>query len=294
MARRGIMVYRAPMCDDSHQDRPPRLRFRKMHGLGNDFVVLDLRGVDMPVGAALARRIGDRRRGIVFDQLVAIGDGRDADAEVAFWNADGSQAQACGNGLRCAARLLMDERGTGRITLRTGRGLLCAEDAGSGLTRVNMGVPQTAWAEVPLARKMDLDALPIEGAPGAVGMGNPHCVFIVADAEAVDLAVRGPRIEHDPLFPERTNVEFVQVIDRQTLRMRVWERGGMITQACGSGACAALVVAARRGLTERRALVRLDGGDLTVDWRADGVWMTGPTTQVFEGEIAPALLADLR
>lgn len=291
MARGGGVVYTPPMRDDSGLSSLTGLRFRKMHGLGNDFVVLDLRGTDMRVTGSLARRIGDRHRGIGFDQLVVIGDGRDADADIAFWNADGSEAQACGNGLRCAARLLMDERGTDRIALRTGRGLLHAESAGDGMTRVNMGPPQTDWAEVPLARAMDLDVLPLDGAPGAVGMGNPHCVFFVPDAEAVDLSTFGPRIEHDPLFPERTNVEVVEVIDRQTLRMRIWERGGIVTQACGSGACAAVVVAARRGLLEREAEVRLDGGALTIDWREDGVWMTGPTAQVFSGEIAPDLLA---
>jgi diaminopimelate epimerase len=155
-----------------------------------------------------------------------------------------------------------------------------------------MGPPQEDWALVPLARAVDdMDALPLAGAPSAVGMGNPHCVFVVADAEAVDLATEGARVEHDPLFPERTNVEFVQVVDDATIRMRVWERGGMITQACGSGACAAAVVTARRGLTGRRVTVRLDGGDLAIDWRADGVWMTGPVASVFEGVLDPAMLA---
>jgi diaminopimelate epimerase len=137
---------------------------------------------------------------------------------------------------------------------------------------------------------MDLDALPLAGNPGAVGMGNPHCVFIVEDAEAVDVADIGRRVEHDPLFPERSNVEFVEVIDRETIRMRVWERGGMVTLACGSGACAAAVVTARRGLTGRRVTVRLDGGELGIDWRDDGVWMTGPTARVFDGRLAADFL----
>ncbi len=140
---------------------------------------------------------------------------------------------------------------------------------------------------------MDLDDLPLPGRPGAVGMGNPHCVYIVPDAETVDVAGIGARTEHDPLFPERTNVEFVEVIDRETIRMRVWERGGMITLACGSGACGAAVVTARRGLTGRRVTVRLDGGPLEIDWRDDGVWMTGPTTLVFEGTLAAGYLAAL-
>jgi diaminopimelate epimerase len=181
----------------------------------------------------------------------------------------------------------MEETGARALDLRTGRGVLRAEAAEGGLIRVNMGPPQQRWDEVPLARDLDIDRLPLEGAPGAVGMGNPHCVFVVPDAEAVDVAGRGARVERDPLFPERTNVEFVQVVDPGTVRMRVWERGGGITQACGSGACAAVVVTARRGLTGRRVIVRLDGGELLIDWREEGVWMTGPTARVFEGRLAP-------
>ncbi|MBP7243499.1 diaminopimelate epimerase [Amaricoccus sp.] len=274
------------MNDDSDD-----LRFLKMHGLGNDFVVIDARGRRDPVTPAVARTLGDRRRGVGFDQLAVIRDGDEgADARIDFWNADGSAAAACGNATRCVARLLMDEAGAGTLRLRTGRGLLIAEAAGGGLIRVNMGAPQLGWDEIPLARAVDVDALPLDGSPGAVGIGNPHCIFVVPDAEAVDLAALGPRFEHDPLFPERTNVEFVQVIDPTTIRMRVWERGGMITLACGSGACAAAVVTARRGLTDRRVAVRLDGGELGIDWREDGVWMTGPTALVYEGRIAPELL----
>ena len=268
-----------------------------MHGLGNDFVVIDARphhgaGAD-PMTPALARALGDRHRGVGFDQLAVVRPGLGVAAEVDFWNSDGSIADACGNATRCVARLLMAETGARALDLRTGRGILHAEDAGNGLTRVNMGRPELRWDEVPLARAMDLDVLPLPGSPGAVGMGNPHCVFIVPDAEAADVAGIGATVEHDPLFPERTNVEFVEVIDRDTIRMRVWERGGMITLACGSGACAAAVVTARRGLTGRRITVRLDGGPLDIDWRDDGVWMTGPTTLVFEGTLAADYLAAL-
>ena len=267
------------------------LRFLKMHGLGNDFVVIDARAGGEPVTPALARALGDRNRGVGFDQLAVIRQAADADAEIDFWNADGSRADACGNATRCVARVLMRETGAAALDLRTGRGVLRAEEAGGGLIRVNMGPPRLSWDAVPLARAMPLDPLPLEGAPAAVGMGNPHCVFVVDDAEAVDLARLGPRIERDPLFPERTNVEFVQVIDRATLRMRVWERGGTPTLACGSGACAAVVATARRDLTGRQATVRLDGGELAIDWRDDGVWMTGPATLVFEGRLAPGFPA---
>ena len=269
------------------------LRFLKMHGLGNDFVVIDARGNAAPITAGLAHALGDRHRGVGFDQLAVLRDDAAADAAVEFWNPDGSRADACGNASRCVVRLLAEETGRDRFALRTGRGVLTAEAVGNGQFRVNMGPPVLDWSGIPLARDIALDPLPIDGAPAAVGMGNPHCVFVVADAEAVDLAGRGAEIERHLLFPERTNVEFVEVIDRETIRMRVWERGGMITLACGSGACAAAVVTASRGLTERHVTVRLDGGDLEIDWRDDGVWMTGPAARVFEGTLSAEFLEGL-
>lgn len=270
------------------------LPFVKMHGLGNDFVVIDQRGRQGIVDASLARALGDRHRGVGFDQLVTIDAAADADARLTFWNSDGSQAGACGNGTRCVARLLMEETGVQRLTLRTERGLLAAEDAGDGLTRVNMGPPQLLWSEVPLARDLPTDRLPIEGEPAAVGMGNPHCIFFVEDAEAVDLAARGPQIEYHPLFPERTNVEFASVIGHDHLRMRVWERGAGITLACGSGTCATAVAASRRALTGRHVTVEVDGGALFVDWTDDGVWLTGPTAHVCDGRLSAAFLAHVR
>ena len=266
------------------------LPFLKMHGLGNDFVIIDARGSQNPVTASLARAVGDRFFGVGFDQLVVLRDSDEADIAVDFWNSDGSAADACGNASRCVSRLIMDETGKDHLTLRTGRGLLQAVDAGNGLIGVNMGHPQLVWNEIPLAGDVDIDALPIEGAPGAAGMGNPHCVFVVDDAEAVPLETIGPKIEHHPLFPERTNVEFIQILDRENIRMRVWERGGMITKACGSGACAAAVVAHRKGLTDRKVTLHLDGGDLLIEWRDDGVWMTGPTQLVFSGRLDPDFL----
>jgi diaminopimelate epimerase len=169
--------------------------------------------------------------------------------------------------------------------------LLAAEDAGDGLTRVNMGQPQFDWDEVPLARPLDPLHLPLPGEPVALGMGNPHCVFFVPDAEAVDVAAQGAQIEHDPLFPQATNVEFVSLTAPDRLRMRVWERGTGITLACGSGTCATAVAAHLRGLTGRQVTVDVDGGTLEIDWRDDGVWMTGPTATVFGGVLTPAFLA---
>lgn len=262
----------------------------KMHGLGNDFVVIDGRARLMSMTAALARALGDRWRGVGFDQLAIIEADADADAALVFYNSDGSRSAACGNATRCVARYLMNETGAKAVTLRTGRGLLACEDAGDGLTRVNMGAPLLEWADIPLARAVDTLHLPIDGDPVATGMGNPHCSFFVGDAEAIDLATKGAEIEHHPLFPKRTNVQFCHMVAPDHLRIRVWERGAGVTLASGSSSCAVVVAAARRGLTARKATVTLDGGDIAIDWRHDGVWMTGPTAHVFDGDLTASFL----
>ena len=267
---------------DMNGDLKGGLRFRKMHGLGNDFVIIEARGADDPMSPALARAIGDRRRGVGFDQLAIMLDDDEADAGIVFWNADGSTAGACGNASRCLGWILMEETGRDNAVIRTERGMLGCRRIGD-LVEVNMGEPQLRWLDIPLAVKMETKTLTLPDGPAAVGMGNPHCVFFVADAEATKVEKQGPLFEVHPLFPERTNVEFAQVIDRQTIRLRVWERGAGETLACGSGACATAVAAHRRGLTDAKVMIRLNGGDLTVDWREDGVYMTGPTTLVHEG-----------
>ena len=272
---------------------PAGLAFAKMHGAGNDFVVIDSRRVGgARVTAALARALGDRHRGVGFDQLAELRDGVDADVTLDFWNADGTMAGACGNATRCVAARVMDETGRDRLSLRTARGLLLAERRGAQ-TWVNMGAPQTAWHEVPLARAVDPLHLPLAGDPVAVGMGNPHAVHFVADAGAVALTTLGPEVEHDPLFPERTNVEYVSNEGGGILRMRVWERGTGVTLACGSGACAVAVAAHLRAITGRQVTIRADGGVLLVDWRDDGVWLTGPVAHVFDGWLTPDHLAAL-
>ncbi|MFV0243432.1 MAG: diaminopimelate epimerase [Qingshengfaniella sp.] len=265
-----------------------RLPFVKMHGLGNDFVIIDSRGRAPCVSPELARTLGDRHRGVGFDQLAELHGTPDA-LSLDFWNADGTRSGACGNATRCVAALVLDETGTDSVVLKTERGPLIAQTAGKGLIRVNMGQPQLDWQDIPLAKAADLDALPLAGAPSAVGMGNPHCIFFVEDLDAIILDSDGPKVEHDPLFPARTNVEFVQVIGPDRLRTRVWERGTGMTQACGSGACAVAVAAQRRGLASRQSEIILDGGSLFIDWRADGVWMTGPTARVFDGLLDPGL-----
>ena len=257
--------------------------FMKMHGLGNDFVVIDERGTDSRVTEAVITAMADRHRGIGYDQLAVMTDAKDADAHLTFYNADGSTSAACGNATRCIARHLIDETGKTTLHLTTDRGTLIASDAGSSLTSINMGQPQLDWRTIPLAEDVDIDALPIEGAPLATGMGNPHCTFFVDDAEAVDLETRGAAMEHHPLFPERTNVQFAHVIAKDHLRMRVWERGVGVTLASGSSSCATAVAAHRRGLTGRTVRIDLDGGQIHIDWRDDGVWMTGPTAHVFTG-----------
>lgn len=263
------------------------LRFSKMHALGNDFVVIDARSGGT-IAPEVVRLLGDRHRGVGFDTLALIGPSETGEASLAFWNADGSAAAACGNATRCVARVLMEESGADRVVIQGPAGPLDCRRAGDEVS-VNMGPPVLDWTRIPLAREVNLDALPLPGGPSAVGMGNPHCVFFVDDADSVDPSVEGPVFETDPLYPDRTNVEFVSLLATDHLRMRVWERGGMATLACGSGACAALVAAHRRGLTGRRARITLDGGDLTIDWRADGVWMTGPATHVFDAVLSPEM-----
>ena len=258
------------------------LPFMKMHGLGNDFVVIDARQESAQLSDSLITAIAHRNMGVGFDQLAVIENGS-ADVHLVFYNSDGSRSAACGNATRCIARHIMQETGKSDLRITTERCELFACDAGNGLTSVNMGHPLLNWDEVPLTHEMDTLTLPIDGAPTATGMGNPHCTFFVKDALAIDLEKVGPTIEHHPLFPERTNVQFAHVIGPNHIRMRVWERGTGITLASGSSSCATAVAAARRGLTDKEVRIDLDGGTITVDWRPDGVWMTGPTQHVFSG-----------
>ncbi len=262
----------------------------KMHGLGNDFVVVDARERAVPITPELVAAMADRHFGVGFDQLAVISPGS-GDAHLTFFNADGSRSAACGNATRCIARFLMDETGKSELRLGTDHGELVARDAGDGMTAVNMGPPLLEWDRIPLSEPMDTLELPIDGAPTATGMGNPHCTFFVEDALAVPLESFGPRIESHPLFPQRTNVQVAQIVGRDRIRMRVWERGTGVTLASGSSSCATAVAAARRGLTGRKVRVDLDGGTLWIDWREDGVWMTGPTAHVFSGRLTPRFLA---
>ena len=275
-----------------HDHTPSDWPFMKMHGLGNDFVVIDTRVSASQVTPALVQSLADRHRGIGFDQLAVISEGQDV--TITFYNADGSQSAACGNATRCIAAREMALTGASELDITvTGRGALCAVRGNNGITCVNMGHPQLDWQSIPLAQATDTLVLPIDGTPVATGMGNPHCTFFVDDVHAVDLARRGAAIEHHPLFPERTNVQFAQIIGPDHIRMRVWERGTGITLASGSSSCATTVAAARLGLTGRAVRIDLDGGTLHVDWREDGVWMSGPTAHVFDGVLTQAFLDGL-
>lgn len=261
-----------------------RSTFKKMHGLGNDFVILDGRVAPIEMTAARASALADRSTGIGCDQLILIEPSTRATAKMRIFNADGGEVAACGNATRCVALLL----GDGGV-IETAAGLLHAETTSGGAT-VDMGKPRFAWDDIPLAYAMDTAAMPVAwdglSHPTAVNVGNPHVIFFVPDLAAVDLAEIGPLIEHDPLFPERVNVNVAQITGPQALRLKVWERGAGLTQACGTGACATAVAAIRQGKVASPVTVTLPGGDLVIDWENGGsIRMTGPATFVFEGEI---------
>lgn len=270
--------------------------FRKMHGLGNDFIVFDGRVVPVALTPAQIAALADRRKGIGADTIAVIERAPDsaADVYVRFANADGGDVATCGNATRCVASLLFAETGRDRVRIATACDTLEAWRAQNGGVSVDMGRPRLDWREIPLSEPADTLHLPIAGRlsdPVGVSMGNPHAVFFVEDAEAVNLSEIGPKIEHAPLFPERTNVEVATMLSRDRIRMRVWERGVGITLACGSGACATLVAAFRRGLSGRKATLVLDGGELDIEWRQDDhVIMTGPVATSFTGEIDDSLL----
>jgi diaminopimelate epimerase len=275
-----------------------RARFVKMHGCGNDFVVFDERAGSLGLTPARAAAIADRRTGVGCDQFIVIEPtSPGADAFMRIRNPDGTEAGACGNATRCVAHLLAKETGRARQIIRTIAGDLPSEVLPDGRVRVDMGLVRLGWRDIPLARSMDTLDLDLTvgsvSRPAAASMGNPHVTFFVADVGAVPIEEIGPLLEHDPLFPERANIGFVQVLNPDRIRLRVWERGAGLTLACGSGACAALVNAARRGLTSRQAAVVADGGELTIVWRDDNhVLMTGPVATAFTGEIELASSAD--
>ncbi len=280
------------------------LPFRKMNGLGNDFAVLDARDFAISLGVDAARLLADRQNGVGCDQIIILEPSARADVFMRILNADGSEAGACGNATRCVAGLLAGELHRDAIAIETAGGLLQSNVHFDGRVTVDMGKPRFDWRDIPLARPVadpraiDFSVTTPAGVlaePSVANVGNPHCIFWVADLDAYDLAEIGPRVEHDPLFPDRVNVSLAQILSRDSIKLRVWERGAGLTQACGTAACAAGAAGAYRGLTKRSVDVALPGGVLGIEWReADGhILMTGPWTLDYEGvfeldEPAPA------
>lgn len=267
------------------------LPFLKMHGAGNDFVVLDARAEPIQLSVDAVRHIADRRRGVGCDQLVVIEpDEGGADAFMRILNADGTESGACGNATRCVAALLAEETGARNVTIRTISGLLRAEILGPGLVEVDMGYPALEWGDIPLSQPADTLHLPLAlgpvSDPAACSMGNPHATFFIEGFEHLPIELIGPKLETHRLFPERANIGFARIDSPSRIRLRVWERGAGLTLACGSGACAALVNAHRRGLTGRQAVVEMDGGELLITWAEDGrVLMRGPAETAFAGAL---------
>ena len=282
---------------------PGAIPFRKMNGLGNDFVVIDTRARPLALGPAQAQRIADRERGVGCDQLILLGPSDQADVFMTIRNSDGGEVDACGNAARCVAAVVAAELGRPGVTIETNAAVLGAVLNADATVTIDMGVPLLRWDEIPLAeefhdtRTIELQVGPIDDpvlhTPSAVNVGNPHCIFWVDDPEAHDLAAIGPILEHHPLFPERANISLAQVTAPDAMTLKVWERGAGLTRACGTAACAAAVVGARKGLTGRTVTVALPGGPLAIAWREadDHVLMTGPFALDYEGELDPAWLA---
>jgi diaminopimelate epimerase len=301
LARRGLLALYSGKGKAAVQTQA--IHFRKMNGLGNDFVVLDARPRALALGPDAVRAIADRESGIGCDQLIVLEPSSRADVFMRIWNVDGGEVGACGNAARCVAALVAAERGQSKVTIETESGLLSSTVNQDGSVTIDMGAPRFAWNEIPLAepfndtRRIELQIGPIDDpvlhSPAVVNVGNPHCLFFVDDVEAYDLARFGPMLEHHPLFPERANMSLVEVLGPGAIKVRTWERGAGLTRACGTAACAAAVVAARRELTGRKVKVSLPGGDLVIEWReGDGhVLMTGPYALDYEGTLPAELFA---
>jgi diaminopimelate epimerase len=276
--------------------------FRKMNGLGNDFVVLDARARPFPINEEKARAIADRKTGIGCDQVIVLEPSRKADLLMRIFNNEGFEVESCGNASRCIADLLFAEKKRDEASIDTKGGLLVAHKAGERRVMVDNGAPRFAWNEIPLSEKfadtrhIELQVGPIDKplihSPSVVNVGNPHCIFWVKDLDVVDLGKVGPMLEHHPLFPERANITLARVDNRNHVTIRVWERGAGLTRACGTAACAVMAAGHRIRLLDSRATVTLPGGDLDMEVReSDGhILMTGPVSYDFEGTLPPRLM----
>jgi diaminopimelate epimerase len=279
------------------------IHFRKMNGLGNDFVVLDRRAVDFAMDEAKAKAIADRTKGIGCDQLIVMEASDVADIRMRIWNNDGGQVESCGNASRCIADLVMAESGKGHVTIETKGGLLSASRPGDRLITIDNGKPRFGWKDVPLSeefrdtRHIELSVGPLDAplihSPSVVNVGNPHCIFWVKDLDVVDLAKVGPMLEYHHLFPERANITLARVNARDHATIKVWERGVGLTKACGTAACAVMAAGARIRIIDRNCRITLPGGDLHMQAREgdEHILMTGPVTYDFEGTLPPGLLS---
>ena len=261
------------------------ISFLKMHGLGNDFVIIDSRHKRINLTADIIRKLGDRNFGVGFDQLGIIQNSEVSDAHLTFFNSDGSISATCGNATRCIANFLMLETKKDKVDLSTDHISLQAVREIDGSVSVNMGLPEIHWQKIPLLKEVDTLFLPIPGQPTATSMGNPHCSFFVDNLDQVKIEAEGAKIENHPLFPQKTNVQFVSVVSQDRLRVRVWERGVGVTKASGSSACAVVAASVRRKITGNQVHVDLDGGTMVVTYKDDGIWMNGPTMHVFDGQL---------
>ncbi len=279
------------------------LAFRKMNGLGNDFVVLDARKKPLAVSEAQARAIADRKTGIGCDQLIVLENSTRAEVRMRIWNAEGGEVQSCGNASRCIADLLFDEQHTTTASIETKGGMLVAKKAGPLLVTIDQGKPKFDWKDIPLSepfadtRHIELQYGPIDNplihSPSVVNVGNPHCIFWVDDLDVVDLGRAGPMLENHPMFPERANISFAKVVARDHVILKVWERGAGLTKACGTAACATMAAGFRLKLIDAKCRVTLPGGDLfmAINEENGHILMTGPVEYEFDGVLPEGLLS---
>ncbi len=270
------------------------IRFVKMHGLGNDFVIIDSREKSISLQPELIRELAHRNCGVGFDQLAIIFKSNDkkVDEYLKFWNSDGSPSLTCGNATRCIAQLLMDEKRVQSLKLLTDHTILHCKQDKDGEIFVNMGKPNFVWSDIPLAHKCNTLKLPLEGEPVATNLGNPHCTFFVKNLNNFDIVEFGKKYEKHPLFPKKTNIQLAEIIDAGRIKVKVWERGVGYTMSSGSSSCAVAVAAARKGLSGQNNKILLDGGELDINWGNDGVWMSGKTAHVFDGVISRKFLSN--
>ena len=264
-----------------------------MHGIGNDFMIIDARESYPRLSADLIKMLSNRNLGVGFDQLAVIykTDSPDTEGHLKFWNSDGTVTATCGNASRCIAKMVMEEKNMSELNLKTDSGILECKRNEGGLVSVNMGLPKFLWSEIPLAVECETLNLPLEGDPVATNVGNPHCTFFVDDIEKFDIDYFGKTYETHLLFPNRTNVQLAQLVDHNTIRVKVWERGAGRKLASGSSSCAVAVAANRRGLVGKRVHIILDGGELEIFYSSNGVWMSGETSNVFSGTISEDFLS---